>query len=95
MHYYAFCLLDHYGVIDPIKVLSDPTLSYQDVFYLLNDQARRTMLLHVNSSLSVDQNYLNDQVQNFCSSFGEVVYCSAVAEYEPVGLLSRPNLLSA
>ena len=68
------------AVVDPVHVLTDPHLSYQDVFYLLHNQARRSMLLHLNTDPSVDHNYLKDQLQNFCSSFGKVVYCDYVKQ---------------
>ena len=68
------------SAVDPLEVLSDPRLSYQKVFYLLNDQARRSMLLRVSTDPATDQNYLRDQLNSFCSSFGDVLYCSAVED---------------
>ena len=75
-----FCFLERHVAVDPIQVLSDPQLSYQDVFYILYYQARKSMLLHVKTDPNIDQTYLQDQLQTFCSSHGKVVHFMPVKE---------------
>ena len=63
---------------DPLEVLSNPQLSYQDVYFTLHQQAMKSILLHVKADPNINQLYLEDQLKVFCKTFGDVVYLKLV-----------------
>jgi len=71
--------------LDPWEILSDPNLTYKEIYFTLDQQARNSMLLEVNVDKDVDQDHLKDKLYNFLSERDDIKYL------EPTELSSDSN----